>query len=178
MLRQIARLKPIAETAKQDQEDIGLDNGLGIEVQFASQPGIELAFESLARERSGIDLLNAKHEDGITSATVFVPDGKLDGVREAAQGVPRKKYQAKRETSERTPENTRIWSKPFGKLAPPQLVALWTDSLDSFPITDDEAIWWETWLPVRGNRKMECRSLSLRGGKNWISGRERGVGIS
>ena len=37
-----------------------------------------MAFESLTRERSGIELLNVRHEDGHTSATVFVPDGKLD----------------------------------------------------------------------------------------------------
>ena len=36
-----------------------------------------------------------------------------------------------------------------------ELLALWTDSPESFPIIDDEAIWWETWLPVRGNRKRE-----------------------
>ena len=38
---------------------------------------IELAIDSLARERSGIELLNARHDGQRTFATVFVPDGKL-----------------------------------------------------------------------------------------------------
>ena len=34
-----------------------INEGLGIQVEFESFPGIELAFESLARERSGIEPL-------------------------------------------------------------------------------------------------------------------------
>lgn len=154
LLRQIARLKPIAETAKQAQEDIGLDNGLGIQVHFASQPGIELAFESLARERSGIELLNVKHEDGITSATVFVPDGKLDVFEKLMKEYlqentePSKKYPNGRPKHQDLIETIR-------EIRAAELLALWTDSPESFPVTDDEAIWWEMWLPVRGNREKE-----------------------
>ena len=55
-----------------------MEDGLGPQVEFESFPDIELAFESLARERSGIELLNVRQEDNRTHATVFVPDGKLD----------------------------------------------------------------------------------------------------
>ena len=42
-------------------------------------PTVELAFESLARERSGIELLNVRQrKQSKTLATVFVPDGKLE----------------------------------------------------------------------------------------------------
>ena len=46
-------------------------------VEFESFPDIDLAFESLARERSGIELLNVRRDGDRTCATVFVPDGKL-----------------------------------------------------------------------------------------------------
>ena len=54
-----------------------MEEGLGLQVEFESFPDVELAFESLARERSGIELLNVRHEENRTLATVFVPDGKL-----------------------------------------------------------------------------------------------------
>lgn len=46
-------------------------------MEFESFLDIELAFESLVRERSGMELLNVRHENGRTLAAVFVPDGKL-----------------------------------------------------------------------------------------------------
>ena len=55
-----------------------MEDGLGLRLEFESFPEVEMAFESLARERSGIELLNVRHEEIRTFATVFVPDGKLD----------------------------------------------------------------------------------------------------
>ena len=76
--RQIDELRDVAEFARGAQQAAGMEDGLGLQVEFESFPEIELAFESLARERSGIELLNVRHEDNRTHATVFVPDGKLD----------------------------------------------------------------------------------------------------
>ena len=64
------------------QRNSGMSEGLGISVEFESFPGIDLAFESLAREKSGIELLNVRRDDShvegeVVQATVFVPDGKL-----------------------------------------------------------------------------------------------------
>ena len=76
--RQIDMLRSEAESARDAQQAAGIEEGLGLQVEFGSFPDIELAFESLARERSGIELLNIRHEENRTHATVFVPDGKLD----------------------------------------------------------------------------------------------------
>ena len=76
--RQIDMLRPEAVSAREAQQAAGFEEGLGLQVEFGSFPDIELAFESLARERSGIELLNIRHEEDRTHATVFVPDGKLD----------------------------------------------------------------------------------------------------
>ena len=56
----------------------GMEEGLGLQVEFESFPDIELAFESLAREHWGLELLNVRQEENRTHATVFVPDGKLE----------------------------------------------------------------------------------------------------
>ena len=77
LLRQINALRPQITAARNAQEAVGLEEGFGLQVEFESFPDIELAFESLARERSGIELLNVRHEGERTLATVFVPDGKL-----------------------------------------------------------------------------------------------------
>ena len=78
LLNQLTALKAEAENARLAQEDAGFEEGIGIQVEFESFPDIELAFESLSRERSGIELLNDRHLGNRTYATVFVPDGKLD----------------------------------------------------------------------------------------------------
>jgi hypothetical protein len=77
LLAQLAAIKPIAERAKVEQEQAGLDSGFGLTISFTGFPDVELAFESLARERSGIELLNVQQGQAETVATVFVPDGKL-----------------------------------------------------------------------------------------------------
>ncbi|MGH8607814.1 MAG: hypothetical protein ACREX9_10480 [Gammaproteobacteria bacterium] len=78
LLRQLEALRPKVVTARETQEGAGIEEGFGLQVEFESFPDIELAFESLAREGSGIELLNIRHEDQRTLATVFVPDGKLE----------------------------------------------------------------------------------------------------
>ena len=62
--RQLDELHPQAEAAKEAQRQAGIDEGLGLMIEFESFPDIELAFESLARERSGIELLNSESSRG------------------------------------------------------------------------------------------------------------------
>lgn len=75
---QLAEVRVSAKAAADAQRDAGMEAGLGLQVEFESFSELELAFVSLARENQGIELLNVRHEDDITRATVFVPDGKLD----------------------------------------------------------------------------------------------------
>ena len=80
---QLSDVAAAAETAATTQQQSGFSEGLGLSVEFESFPGIDLAFESLARENTGIELLNVRDgsQEGkpdVIQATVFVPDGKLD----------------------------------------------------------------------------------------------------
>lgn len=77
---QLEELRPLAESAKQRQQEIGLEAGIGIQIQFVSRPDADLAFEKLAAEgkRKGIELLSVQETDGkAVLANVFVPDGQL-----------------------------------------------------------------------------------------------------
>ncbi len=144
--RQIDGLRTEAESARQTQQAAGINEGLGLQVEFESLPDIELAFESLARERSGIELLNVRHDDR-TWATIFVPDGKLDHF----EGLIRDYLAKKRDSLGRSRDNRRLIDA-IQQVRAASLRALWTDTAEEFPTNDEGPFWWEVWLPVRGDR--------------------------
>ena len=55
---QLTLVQASSDSAIALQRNSGMSEGLGISVEFESFPDIDLAFESLAREKSGIELLN------------------------------------------------------------------------------------------------------------------------
>jgi len=63
-----AQLEAIREATAEDREP-----GIGLQLEFRGFSGIELTTESLARDASGIELLNARQEGNTLFATVFVP---------------------------------------------------------------------------------------------------------
>lgn len=142
--QQIEVLRLEAEDARQAA---GIEDGLDIQIEFESFPGIKLAFESLARERSGIELLNVREEDGCTKATVFVPDGKLDHFERLIRD-----YMAeRRDHAGRARDNQRLIDA-IQRIRAASLRALWTDDTEVFPTDDEGSFWWEVWIPVRQNR--------------------------
>jgi hypothetical protein len=77
LLGKVRALATNFEKATEAQLAFGLEDGFGLQIEFEGFADVELAFESLARENSGIELRNVKDEGDKTLATVFVPDGKL-----------------------------------------------------------------------------------------------------
>ena len=145
LLRQLFGLYQQAEAARNAQQQAGLDEGLGLQIEFESFPGIELAFESLARERSGIELLNVRSNAYLTRATVFVPDGKLEHfVNLIIEYLTEKRDSIGRVRDHKNLLNT------IREVRAASIRALWTD--DVLPTDGDGDIWWEVWLPVRQNR--------------------------
>ncbi|MFK5981085.1 MAG: S8 family peptidase [Rhizobiaceae bacterium] len=144
---QINAVKPAMDQAREAQQASGLEGGFGLHVEFESFPDVELAFESLARERSGIELLNVRHEDGCTQATVFVPDGKLDHFESLVQDY----LDEKRDRRGHARDHRKLINA-IRQIRAASLRALWTDDPLAFPATDDESFWWEVWLPIRNDR--------------------------
>ena len=147
LMEQIEALKPEMVAARKEQEKAGLEGGFGLQLEFTSFPDVELAFESLAREQSGVELLNVRHDDPYTYATVFVPDGKLEHFEKLVLAY----IEEKRDRSGRVRDNKALINT-IQKIHAATLRALWTDDLAVFSKTDDEIFWWEVWLPVRTDR--------------------------
>ena len=157
--RQINELRGVAESAREAQQAAGMEDGLGLQVEFESFPDIELAFESLARDNWGIELLNVRHEDNRTNATVFVPDGKLDHF----ERLIREYLAENRDKAGRIRDNQRLIDA-IREIRAASLQALWTDSLDVFPALQDGAVWWEVWLPVRRDRSATVAAFREQAG--------------
>lgn len=147
LLRQIDDLKPTAEQAKAEQEEAGLEEGFGLQIEFESFPDIELAFQSLAAERSGIELLNVRHNENTTFATVFVPDGKLHILENKITAY----LDEGKDSSKRLPKHQKLLDA-IRSIRTASIQSLWTDALAVFPDDPDESFWWEVWLPVRDDR--------------------------
>jgi hypothetical protein len=156
---QLQELTPAAEAAATRQREQGLESGLGLQIQFISQPDVELAFESLANETKKIELLSIRSEGNYTYANVFVPDGKLahfeQYVVEYLQEKKNKKGQA---LDHKALLNT------ISSIRAAEIRALWTDDPELFPEDPTEQFWWEVWLPVRGRRELvvaDFRKLAM-----------------
>ncbi|GGD61732.1 S8 family peptidase [Lacimicrobium alkaliphilum] len=147
LLGKLRQLTPVLAEATEQQRQAGIDEGFGLQVEFESFPDVELAFESLARERSGIELRNVRQHGNKTLATVFVPDGKL-GVFEKLITD----YLDENQDKKSGPAHSKLLNA-ISEIRAATLQALWTDSVDSMPTADDEQLWWEVWLPTRGDRQ-------------------------
>ncbi len=154
LLRQLKALERTMDTARQAQLDAGLEAGIGLQIEFESFPDIELAFESLARERSGIELFNVRHEGGVTKATVFVPDGKLS----LFENLLRDYLAGKTDKNGRALDHKSLINT-IREIRAASLQELWTDAPQVFPEAADETFWWEVWLPIRGDRRATVESF-------------------
>lgn len=144
---QLAALKPVAEQAATDQKEHGLVSGLGLQIQFVSQPEVELAFESLAHEKRKIELLSIRRDGDCTLANVFVPDGKLEHFeRYIIEYLEEKKDVRGNARDHKALLNT------VAAIRSAEIRALWTDDPELLPQDRTQIFWWEVWLPVRGRR--------------------------
>lgn len=156
---QLQELKPVAESAATRQREQGIESGLGLQIQFVSQPEIELAFESLANETKQIELLSFRREGDYTYANVFVPDGKLLHFETyVVEYLREKKDKNGKARDHKALLNT------ISSIRAAEIRALWTDDPNLFPEDPTEQFWWEVWLPVRGKRELvvaDFRKLSM-----------------
>ena len=130
---------------------------LGLRVEFESFPDIVLAFESLVRDRSGVELLNVRRVENATHATVLVPDGKLDHF----ERLIRDYLEERRDRRGRALDHRRLVDS-IRRIRAASLRALWTDEDTEFPTEEEGALWWEVWLPVRKDRQAVVASLRER----------------
>jgi hypothetical protein len=165
LLRQLHAVQAAAEGLADEVE------GLGLNVEFESFPDVELAFESLARERSGIELLNVRHDATRTYATVFVPNGRLPVFERLIVDY----LQRKRDRRNRPRDNQRLVDA-IHQIRTASLQALWTDAQEALPTSEVEPFWWEVWLPVRRDAEggtEAFRHHALQQGLQFAAGESR-----
>ena len=104
------------------QRQSGQDGGFGLQIEFKSFPGFELAFEGLARGAQRIELLNLRRDPQTQTdmATVFIPDGQL----KAFESLVRQYLEAN--TSKGQPRNAPLLN-PIQEIRFAAFSALWTD---------------------------------------------------
>lgn len=141
---QIEVLKPAAADAVRVQKELQLESGLGLQIQFSSQPNVELAFESLADARQRIELLSVRHEGSQTFANVFVPDGKLAHFEKYISDY----LEEKKDRNGKARDNRKLIDA-IQSIRAAEIRALWTDAPELLPADPATAFWWEVWLPVR-----------------------------
>jgi hypothetical protein len=145
---QLSKLKPIAEEAKRQQQQAGITSGLGLQIQFSSFPDVELAIQSLSDANAGIELRNVRRGEHHTYATVFVPDGRLDVFERKVM-----EYLAERKRSDGVAIDHKRLINTIQEIRVAAFNELWTDDPSALPAAEDEAIWWEVWLPAPEDRK-------------------------
>ena len=141
---QLQELKPLAAVVKERQEEIGLEAGLGIQIQFLSRPDADLAFEKLASEakHKGIELLSVQEVDGKAAvANVFVPDGQLQHFEKLVVD-----YLNEKKTEAGVARDNKKLLNTIGSIRASALAGLWTDAPELLPADQDEQFWWEVWL--------------------------------
>lgn len=141
---QLQELRPLAAAAKERQEEIGLEAGLGIQIQFLSRPDADLAFEKLAAEakHKGIELLSVKEIDGKAAvANVFVPDGQLQHFETLVVD-----YLNEKRTAAGVARDNKKLLNTIGSIRASALAGLWTDAPELLPADQNEPFWWEVWL--------------------------------
>lgn len=138
LFSQIKAVRADLDAAVAAQKAAGLEDRLGMSIEFESFPDIELAFESLPREASGIELLNVRQTREKTLATVFVPDGKLELFERRISEY----LEEKKDSIGRARDHQRLIDA-IEAIRTATLKALWTDDADQLPKSEDENIWWE-----------------------------------
>lgn len=137
-----AQLQRVAELRAAE-----VQTAIGIQIEFESQQGVELAAESLARDRQGIELMNVREQGNQVLATVFVPQGKLTHFEKLIEAYAEHRTGA----GGRSLDNQSLIDA-IRSVRVATFDSLWTDSAEALPANDAEAIWWEAWLPAGDNR--------------------------
>jgi hypothetical protein len=146
---QLESLKKLAATVTMEQQKLGLEGGLGLQIQFASQPDIELAFQSLANETKGIELLSVRTEGTSTFANVFVPEGRLAHFENYIT-----EYLSEKKDKNGNARDHSALFNTIAEIRSSAVRSLWTDDISLLPTDATAEFWWEVWLRVGENRNL------------------------
>lgn len=167
---QLAEVEAVQLERVAEQKAADVQTAIGIQVEFESQQGVELAAEKLARDRQGIELMNVREVGNQVLATVFVPQGKLTHFEKLVEA-----YAAQRTTDSGRLLDNRPLIDAIRSLRVASFDSLWTDTVQALPSSDAEPIWWEAWLPAGDNRLQVIAEFRRVGELTGLLVRERAL---
>lgn len=147
LISQIEALIPNERRLSEERESLGLKPA-GTQVEFLSDPAFNLKLNSLEFQRSGIELCscrNKQHENQPTTATVFIPDGKIDYFLKKVIAYRDEETTPRTEKSSAKPKNQELVDS-ISEIKLAVLDSLWTDDQELLPQNQDAPIWWEVWI--------------------------------
>jgi hypothetical protein len=141
----LASISTELNTLKEDANEIPLQMGIGIQVEFESFPDIKMAIGSLASEAQKIELHNIKtiiqDNHARTIATVFIPDGKLHIFEQKLTD-----YLAEKKNKNGGAIDNQKLIDSIQSIRSAAFAAIWSDDESLLPVDKNEAVWWEIWL--------------------------------
>jgi len=144
------RLLAEIDQARREIADVrsgaGADDVLGMSLELESEPGFELAIQSLHRRRDGIELTSVRQRGDVMLATVFVAEGKLPKLERLVRA-----YRDEDASRSQLPKN-RVLVESVSKVRAAVMASFWTDDVDLYPLPNETA-WWEVWLRVGEDRE-------------------------
>lgn len=148
----LATISTNFKALKFETEAISLEMPLGIQIEFESFSGIEMAVESLAYAPKKIDLLNVKNikEAGQhkTIATVFLPGGQLVYFEKKL-----KDYVEEKKNINGDPIDNQKLIDSIKSIRSAVFSAIWSDDDSFLPVDKNDSVWWEIWLSTPNRNK-------------------------
>lgn len=157
LLRQIEDARAQAQAREETRTAVGILDRKGMYLEFESDPGFELALNSLESTRQGIELTAVRQRGDIMLATVFIPEGKLSYL------VKKLEDYITELTKTGKPKNQRLVAS-ISEIHLAALESFWTDEGALFPVSD-EPFWWEVWLRVGSDREAVSSSFRQNGSR-------------
>lgn len=176
MLQKLEEAQHEAQLYSQERSALGIGAEDGILLQFKSDPDFDLKFESLEFRPSGIELLAVRILEGVTYATVFIPEGKLKIFVQKIQ-----KYRS--EQTKKGKFKNKDLVESIADICVASLESLWTDDLNLFPNLGQD-IWWEVWLRAKNEEhtlsffREESFKIGLRASSEEIYFPDRSVTLA
>ena len=144
LISQLQQAKAREAAIIQEQQEFGLAVENGLHITFESESGFELIFESLNFRPSGIELCSVTQMGDKTTATVFVPEGKLEHFLK--QVTTYRDHQPDPQAPDKTAKSrSQDLVESISAIKLTALKELWTDERGLFP-ADNSPITWEIWL--------------------------------
>ncbi|MEI8363391.1 MAG: S8 family peptidase [Betaproteobacteria bacterium] len=162
LLNQLAEIATTQQQRVSQQQLLNLQTSIGLQIEFESQQGVEMAADSLARDRQGIVLMNVRQFADQTMATVFVPQDKIQHFEKLIADYTSFKTDAAGNRRDNQPLIDSIRAVRVATFD-----SLWTDRASALPNDHAMPIWWEAWLPTGQNIQQvvsEFRTLAAMSG--------------